>query len=301
MSTCILLEIDKIPEWLHSSEFYKNLDFNNEIIEIPGHCIINSLEINNLNDLFQYIHTINFWNIEGNYEVIFDFVFKHKLLICDFLEQCCEDYNIELFNLLNNYVKFNFNIIEIIYNQINCEELFHWLIKKELILLDYNLFKFLIFTNNTRFMKNFNLNRIFYDDIIFDETGKCSNKVLQQKFRMSDYDSEAILNKCVENGDIAFLIQLKKLFEYKFIYKIQIYVYDIIIKEQIEDSKNTIICKKFLVDNLLIFSYNNPYAHALIRKSHVIKGFKIIDYIKFKTYIGEFKYSIYVKKYVDLF
>uniref|UniRef100_A0A6C0AD60 Uncharacterized protein n=1 Tax=viral metagenome TaxID=1070528 RepID=A0A6C0AD60_9ZZZZ len=291
MSTCILLEIKKIPEWLHSSEFYKNLDFNNEIIEIPEHCLINSLEINNINDLFQYIHTINFWNVQLNYEILFDFVFKHKLLLGDFLEQCCEDYSIELFNLLNDYVKFNFNIVEIIYNKIDCEELFGWLIKKKLIELDYNLFMLLIFTNNTRFIEKFNLSRIFYDDIIFDETGKCSNKVLQQKFEISSYDTEAILNKSVENGDIDFLIQLKKLFEYKIISRIYFYVYDIIIKEDIKDSKNTIICKKFLIENSLTFSLI-PIDSSISKNYGILQ----IDYIKFKTYIGDFEYSIYVKR-----
>lgn len=226
-----------------------------------------------------------------NYDILFDFVFKHKLLINDFLEQCCEDYNIELFNLLNHYIKLNFNIIEIIYNQIECENLFHWLIKKELIKLDYNLFKLLFFTNNTRFIKTFNLNRIFYDDIIFDETGKCSNKVLQQKFEISSYDTEAILNKSVENGDIDFLIQLKKLFEYKIISKIYSHVYDIIIKEDIKNSKNTIICKKFLIENSLTFSLI-PIDSSISKNYGILKN----HYIKFKTYIGDFEYSIYVKR-----
>ena len=76
------LKIIDIPEYLHDSEFYKNLDQNDEDeILIPKECFKSNEHIYSLDTFTNYIKTVNFWGLSKFSDNFYEYILKEKNLV----------------------------------------------------------------------------------------------------------------------------------------------------------------------------------------------------------------------------
>lgn len=75
----IELSPDNIPNFLKSSDLYKNFDFSEEdnVFRVPTKYIKYDTKVNSIEDLINLIHVIRFWLIEDIPDELYDFVMKN--------------------------------------------------------------------------------------------------------------------------------------------------------------------------------------------------------------------------------
>ena len=76
----IELNRDTTPEFLKSSDLYKNFDFTEEdsVFKVPNRYLKKDTKVNSIEDLKSLLHVIRFWLLEDVPDEIYDFVFENK-------------------------------------------------------------------------------------------------------------------------------------------------------------------------------------------------------------------------------
>lgn len=285
----IKLDILNIPEFLHSSEFYKNLNSENEII-IPTHCFIENPVINDINDLYQFIHTLEFWDSPdiNLYYILYDFIYEHKSLLIDFIDQCNDNYDIQIFGILKICIECDFIPIKIIKKGVKDKKLFKWMIHKNIIKvselkLDLNLFLYIIYSDK------YDVNKYFPDNIV--------SEIFDNLFFSKNYlILEPLLNQIVKTGNIR-LIKIMELCIVNYQFSFYDILFNIIIEPLNSDNEKTRECKNYLKEKLNVFSYVRHLWMGFRgpRGTTGPRGYSPYEYIDFNDSIGNDNYTISVK------
>jgi hypothetical protein len=104
------LKLIDIPEYLHNSEFYNNLDKNDEDeIVVPKECFKSNDYIYSLDNFTNYIKTANFWCLHKLSDNFYEFILKEKnIVVCtEQIKQIGFDktnlFNVFTLNITNKY------------------------------------------------------------------------------------------------------------------------------------------------------------------------------------------------------
>lgn len=89
------INIKDIPIFLHNSEFYENLN-EEENLRIDSKHFLRDLNINGSDNLLLLINTINYWNPRDNdlYFLLFDFCYDNGTILIPLLQQIKNKYDI---------------------------------------------------------------------------------------------------------------------------------------------------------------------------------------------------------------
>lgn len=240
----ITVNLGNIPNFLRKSNLCNSLD-PDEILSVPKKCFLKKNTIEDINDLFMMVHTLEYWSVTecGSYFKLYDFCVKYKDILKHIIDQCCEDYSIWLFEELKtiispSFTKYNFfsNNLSVYYNK--------WLTSK----LDPETCLFVILIKKQHGFEN---------DFLNEDT------LLNLFNRSSELEKTLLLNRISKNEDFKTLEIISKM-DIKFSYDI----FDKILYNSSSEMKDFL---KLKFDNAKFIE--RPWGSFRIRRPQGISGY----------------------------